>query len=828
MSPFRLKIWHVEQTCIFELSWGKGQQLTTRVPFAETLKTRYHHWRQTYLDFYSSQEFHPSTLRARIDISGSMTTPAVDWRARLVQAEAELTTEFHHWLSVADLLKIRQEIASSGQPSTDSGVNLTTTQFVDVFLTCDSLELERLPWETWEIGMEFATQKTIRFVRTPSNIAAETVQHQRQGKMRILAILGDDTGLNFQAEKQALREFATIAEVVFQGWQPGIDPMNLLEDIRQAIAAPQGWDILFFAGHSNETNLTGGELAIAPNQAILVNEIAPQLSIAKERGLKFAIFNSCQGLSIANTLINLGLSQVAIMREPIHNQVAQEFFVHFLRQIANYQDVQEALRSTCQWFKLEKNLTYPSAYLIPSLFRHPNSVPFRLKPSGWREQLKQWLPTKREAIALTTLVILSTFLPVQNWLLERRVLTQAIYRQLTGQLSTASQPPVQPPVLLVQIDEESILKDKINPVRPISRPYLAQLIAKLVQYKAQTIGIDYLLHRYENGNDILAQAIRNAVENHQTRFIFATTTDQDGVWQRTLPEIANPAWSLEGDMDLLGDPVLYTRLIDDMPPIAGQPQLPFSYLLALAYQLNNSSVERLSQSQLKLSAQAELLNRNRNRSEITHYLNDPSFSSRSHLNPMTAASYRFSQMWLHPLIDYSIPPWQVYDKLSAYQLSLDAKALPQLQTIAQQVVIVAPGGHLDAGVLEGGDNFFIPLALQYWHSQKTPPDARQKWTGGEIHAYMMHNILNHRLIIPIPDVWLIGLMALCGKGTVLYASGHRRRLYWLLFGGSTTIIYGAIILQTYITAGILLPWLFPTATLWIYLLPILLRNDRSV
>jgi hypothetical protein len=34
-----------------------------------------------------------------------------------------------------------------------------------------------------------------------------------------LAILGDDTGLNFQADKQAVRSLCSIAEVEFVGWQ---------------------------------------------------------------------------------------------------------------------------------------------------------------------------------------------------------------------------------------------------------------------------------------------------------------------------------------------------------------------------------------------------------------------------------------------------------------------------------------------------------------------------------------------------------------------------------------------------------------------------------
>jgi hypothetical protein len=121
-------------------------------------------------------------------------------------------------------------------------------------------------------------------------------------------------------------------------------------------------------------------------------------------------------------LINLGLSQVAVMREPIHDQVAQEFLVQFLQSLAQYKDVHEALLDASQFLKQEdKRLSYPSAYLVPSLFRHPGAELFRIKPFGSVEALKRWLPTKPEASWLVALLFLSLLPPVQSLLLEPRI-----------------------------------------------------------------------------------------------------------------------------------------------------------------------------------------------------------------------------------------------------------------------------------------------------------------------------------------------------------------------------------------------------------------------
>jgi hypothetical protein len=112
------------------------------------------------------------------------------------------------------------------------------------------------------------------------------------------------------------------------------------------------------------------------------------------------------------------------MREPIHNKVAEEFFLRFLKTLAEFKDVHEALISASQYLKQEKNLTYPSTYLIPSLFRHPDAPLFRLEPFGIKQRLKKIIPNRKEAVALLALLIASSpTLPIQNFLLEKRLWT---------------------------------------------------------------------------------------------------------------------------------------------------------------------------------------------------------------------------------------------------------------------------------------------------------------------------------------------------------------------------------------------------------------------
>jgi hypothetical protein len=819
-----LEVRQQSDNCEFRLRWGEGQQLQP-VPVAHPteLLAVYQQWQRAYLNFYRS-------FRGRVVGVGQL-SELEDQRAQLVKTEASLLTEFHAWLRHRNLDGIRSQIAQlakeramplSAKP--DQEVHLT------IFLTCSPLELERLPWEAWEIGKELGTITTVRIARTPDQIRAKPVNAVRRGRNRVLVILGDDTGLDFQADRQAVQGLATIADIHFMGWQPGQDSTALLTQITQAITDHRGWDLLLFAGHSNETATTGGELAIAPHITLSIAELAPHLEIAKRNGLQFALFNSCSGLSIARSLIDLGFNQVAVMREPIHNQVAQEFLVQFLRSMAQYKDVHEALMTASQVLKLEKNLTFPSAALIPSLFCRPGQPLFCFRKFGWREWIGQFKPTLRQAIALSVVAGLSLSLPLQGNLLEDRLWTQAVYRRLTGQVSETTLPM---PITLVRIDQESIRQAGISAPNPMNRAYLAQLIDQITARQAPIVGIDYVLDRpaprgEEDG--AIADAIQNSVRQG-TWLVWASISEGKGEWSTVLPGVSFPTppshWSLKGDIKVLGyrreQNLLptYVTLVNPWADPAEMP-LPFAYGLARVSELaaeTDSAVPRPnleSQSPLITQAQAYLEQRESQR---------PAGSSRAYYQPITVLSYWLRQIWFQPIIDFSLPPDQVYRSIPAWQL-LDETA-PEFN-FQNQIVLLIPGGYQEAGVRLYEDNMALPAAVRHWRSwQEDPTLDLRTIAGGEVHAYMLHHFLTQRLVVPIPDFWMVGIMAFLGKTTVLALQDRalRRDHGYLLLGGAT-VAYGVLSLQVFLSAAILLPWLLPSVTFWIYALPMVNRLPR--
>jgi hypothetical protein len=108
---------------------------------------------------------------------------------------------------------------------------------------------------------------------------------------------------------------------------------------------------------------------------------------------------------------------------------------------------------------------------------------------------------------------------------------------------------------------------------------------------------------------------------------------------------------------------------------------------------------------------------------------------------------------------------------------------------------------------------------------------------------MIHHFLNQRIVTPIPDLWLVLIAALLGKGIVVslekdneektkkekrvlaLLSNTQGKCLLLLTSG--TAIYGLVSLQLYISAAVVLPVVLPTATLWSFVLLTFLPKKGS-
>jgi CHASE2 domain-containing sensor protein len=796
-SVFQLSVQRIEQRCRFELSGGDLPRQTAELDYPQDLDPLYQAWQATYLTYY--QRLRGEKVTSGQIASGAIPAPG-DARQQLVEAEVRLLDTFHRWLKSAELHDIRAAIARAAH----SGPT-TAPQWVDVCLRCVPLDLTRLPWETWEIGMELGVPRRIRIAREPQNIRQGVIRPIRR-RARILAIVGGARDLNLAQDIEAIFALESVAHVeLFDGHQED-QPAELRRAICQRIADPAGWDILFFAGHSNESPLMGGEIRVATNCSLSVKDLERSLIEAQHNGLQFAVFNSCNGLDIAQSLIDLGLSQVAIMREPIHDRVAHQFIKQFLTSLADYKDVHESLLDACEYLKQQENeLDYPSAHWVPSLFRHPSAELFRIQPFGWRHRLQRRLPTRGESMGLAACLFVSLLPPVQDLLLDGRLWVQTLNRQLTGGIPTQ----VEAPILVVKVDPRSLAAANIENPRPIPQDYLGDIIANLSERNAAIVGIDYLLDDAEaeptpDQRAQLKQAIAEASQ-HQTQLVFAYYESEKSEYTRQ-GIVSDELIPFEDARH--GDITFYPSLLD--LPASGtscgssEQICPFAYELARLYHQSAAAhtAVPLAQSAASSAPQGQVI--------ASAAFPTPA-SAPQNLFGITSFSELFLQAWFHPVVDFSLPPDRAYRSVSACELLNQCSGEGNTLTdLSDRVVMIVPGGYGEAGIGEEKDTLPPPAAWSVW-KQDAP------FTGGEVHAYMLHHLLTDYRVYPVPDLWMILLMALVAKELRLrMPSAPQRRQQWQIAIGLGSLGYGVLCLQIFQGVGIVVPIVLPVTVLGLY------------
>ena len=409
---------------------------------------------------------------------------------------------------------------------------------------------------------------------------------------------------------------------------------------------------------------------------------------------------------------------------------------------------------------------------------------------------RQW----QEVKFLGLLLFLSLLYPLQDVLLESRLFVQALYRQATGQIPSQ----VESPLLLVQIDNNSLNKDNVQLRYPIDYSYLDRLVEKALNLEVEVVGIDYVLDRdkeQRENSQKLAKTLRQAQENQpETRFVFAAINSEDsskGSVSKDIVTIDSEQYQ-KGDID-------FFQWYVELPDYSDDSTLkPFAYLLALNYSCLVDQYSDLNRVKLKPKS-------SNNCSSISN--NDELFHFVSSLKLLSVSQFI---QWFHPIIDFSIPPDKAYQTISACEfLATCATQHPIPESLKSKLVLIAAGGYEEAGVKkEGEDNYRTPLAVNFWRRL-----SNKKFPGGEAHAYMIHHFLTRRLVVPIPDFLMVLLAALLGKGVFLILLNNPRQqkqwLMWLGLGGATAV-YILICLQIYISAAVLIPLLLPLALLGNY------------
>jgi CHASE2 domain-containing sensor protein len=416
--------------------------------------------------------------------------------------------------------------------------------------------LWKLPWQTWDLLSHYPQVGIGYSLPDFEQPEQRDRPHLHAKPVRILAVLGDAYQLNLQPDETAIQQLEQ-ADAVFLH-QPTAQEM-----IRQ-LRSDRGWDIFFFAGHSQSefqaefqtatndvetdietdvetallnpgmnlcvaakpprTNsyrqsatpvetevetLPTGRIYLNDQESLEIDQFRHALREAIRKGLKIAIFNSCDGLGLAQRSANLNIPVVICMQERVPDQVAQSFLKEFLIEYAKDQPLYTAVRRSQD--RLEEFQHLPGATWLPLIYQNPAEIPPTwqalrgLAASHFTDSnlahsnlagskqphLEQPSSTvftaSKPRIRLRLVLLLSLLITgLATWVRSQGNLQTWELQTFDQVMRQQPIEPVDQRLLIVGADEEDIRQYGF----PIPDATLAQLVEKLNQSQPAAIGVD--------------------------------------------------------------------------------------------------------------------------------------------------------------------------------------------------------------------------------------------------------------------------------------------------------------------------------------------------
>lgn len=400
------------------------------------------------------------------------------------QAAIDLHQALHQWLNSAAFRPTQEKLLEQ----------LSPCDRIRIILQTDDPQVQKLPWHIWELLERYPLAEIALAAPTYANTPV-ACEHP-PGDVRILAVLGNSEGIEVAAD-QALLTKLPQTHIKFLD-EPSRRQLNdhLWE---------QHWDILFFAGHSRSRGSTSGQLCLNDQETLDIGELHYALKKSVARGLKLAIFNSCDGLGLGRALADLQIPQLIVMREPVPDPVAQEFLKYFLQSYAHGAPLYLAMRDARERLQgLEPQ--YPCATWLPIICQNP-----AVMPPTWSDLCARTQPPSVSGASVANAVAAPriTAIPRKQCTLLSVLLTSCLMAAgiMTGRWVGALQPmelwaldrlfqlrPLEkndPRLLIITISEAEIQAQGDEDRRgSLADSTLNQLLSKLEQYQPRVVGLD--------------------------------------------------------------------------------------------------------------------------------------------------------------------------------------------------------------------------------------------------------------------------------------------------------------------------------------------------
>jgi branched-chain amino acid transport system substrate-binding protein len=300
--------------------------------------------------------------------------------SRLSECQAarhELKVAIDHWLHSLHRLQLKL-IKVLGPAET-----------IRFFVQTDDDYLRRLPWQVWDFLEEHYPNAEV-VLSTEYKPSQST---QLRLPVRILAIEGDRTGTRTPIGLQEIKRIEGTDVTLLQ------EPNRL--ELEEALRFGS-WDMLFFIGHSRSRGKTG-EIAINSSETILLEELHELLKLSGKRRLKFAMFNSCDGVGIASMMADAKIPYTVVMRHRIPDVVAKDFLTTFLKAFAKQHSLHDSIAIARSHLQQQESI-YPCASWLPVIYQNPTAPEIRYpKPILKRRRIRALIGAVLAAVLLLLL-----------------------------------------------------------------------------------------------------------------------------------------------------------------------------------------------------------------------------------------------------------------------------------------------------------------------------------------------------------------------------------------------------------------------------------------
>ncbi|MEC4986698.1 MAG: CHAT domain-containing protein, partial [Oscillatoria sp. PMC 1076.18] len=332
-----------------------------KLPPVQNILENYQNWQENYRSLVNGRDSSP-----RLSVEAATYSEIL---TKIANAKIQLDSSVNSWFHPQEpFLPVWTTLLQS----------LTKHEEIRVVLKTSNTQLQQLPLFLWKAFFDHYYRAELSLCLPVSDSDISPIPRD---KVKVLAIFGKKqitettTPINTEEDWNQLKKLLSQesnAELI-KLKEPSLEELSQ-EIIKQE---PQ---ILFFAGHSSSHN-EQGLIYLNQKEKITISFLRNVLIKAVKNSLQLAIFNSCDGIAIAQQLSETRIPNIIVMRESIPDLVAQKFLQRFLEAFAAGKSLNLAVRRAREKIGFLE-LQYPGATLLPMLWENPSTPPLTWKSLG--------------------------------------------------------------------------------------------------------------------------------------------------------------------------------------------------------------------------------------------------------------------------------------------------------------------------------------------------------------------------------------------------------------------------------------------------------------